>query len=309
MQNLRETRAGHELNVSYEESLPFFSSDEATELGRALVASGLGVKDKRNNLRKQRSYGDRGVRKWVTDWRGPKALPVARRVRALGERIAAHLGCDPFEYCALQSYKPEDDYRMGMRAHTDSEQDPLSPIVGITIFPRDPSATRPLNMVSGERLTKDRVTRGPVDLAHGSLYAIWPPTNAWWMHALPDHVEPRISLTFRRVPRDANGGPVPDLRLGHRPRSSGTKRASENPVRDNDDSRAKQSKKLMDAYFLKSPPKAAAPGPPLPGLRPSPPPPSPSPPPVEDPAPAKRDSAIIDLTGEDTIDLTNSPDD
>ena len=166
MQNLRETRAGHELNVSYEESLPFFSSDEATELGRALVASGLGVKDKRNNLRKQRSYGDRGVRKWVTDWRGPKALPVARRVRALGERIAAHLGCDPFEYCALQSYKPEDDYRRGMRAHTDSEQDPLSPIVGITIFPRDPSATRPLNMVSGERLTKDRVTRGPVDLAH-----------------------------------------------------------------------------------------------------------------------------------------------
>ena len=154
-----------------------------------------------------------------------------QQIWLIGERIVRLLGLPkPFDYAVVQIYKVDDEldrilrddyeakvaaatregrappergrsYRKGIGAHTDEEQDPSSPIVCLSLY-ANPQHSRPLTIKPSKHY---RGAGGPVEiedieLADGSLYALMPPTNEWWMHELKHRAaQTRVSITFRRA--------------------------------------------------------------------------------------------------------------
>ena len=201
-QRLQDARDGHALDVLYVKD--FIQRNEATALFKALTAAkadggeGLGVLGPRGGLHRSFCVGLRDGR--VFDLRPWDSTSTCIALYDYGVKIARHLGlARDFDYCVVQIFKDVKGHKTGMAAHTDDEQADHSPSVGLSLF-EDPAATRPLDMVSGERLKAHRVAHR-VELAHGSLYALLPPTNDWWRHALPKRVATRVSITYRRAPR------------------------------------------------------------------------------------------------------------
>ena len=201
-QRLQDARDGHALDVLYDKQ--FLQPNEATALLNALTAAkadggeGLGVLGPRGGLHRSFCVGLRdGVCYDLRPWHSSGTCAA---LYDYGVKIARHLGLDrDFDYCVVQLFKDVKGHKTGMAAHTDDEQSDISPIVGLSLF-EEPAATRPLDLVSGERLKKDRVAHR-IDLAHGSIYSLLPPTNSWWKHALPKRVATRVSITYRRAPR------------------------------------------------------------------------------------------------------------
>ena len=201
-QRLQDVRVGHALDVLYVKD--FLQPNEATALFKALTAAkadggeGLGVLGPRGGLHRSFCVGLRdGVCYDLRPWHSSGTCAA---LYDIGARIARHLGLDrDFDYCVVQIFKDAKGHKTGMSAHIDSEQADHSPIVGLSLF-EDLAATRPLTLVSGERLKKDRVSHD-IELHHGSCYALLPPTNSWWKHALKPRVATRVSITYRRAPR------------------------------------------------------------------------------------------------------------
>ena len=201
-QRLQDVRDTHALDVLYVKD--FLQPNEATALFKALTAAkadggeGLGVLGPRGGLHRSFCVGLRdGVCYDLRPWHSSGTCAA---LYDYGVKIARHLGLDrDFDYCVVQVFKDAKGHKTGMAAHTDDEQSDISPIVGLSLF-EEPAATRPLDLVSGERLKAHRVAHR-LDLAHGSLYALLPPTNSWWKHALPKRVATRVSITYRRAPR------------------------------------------------------------------------------------------------------------
>lgn len=149
---------------------------------------GLGVIGPRRGLHESFCAGmGEGERLWDSD----EASPTLREVWLLAERIKEHLGLDAsFDYAVIQVYKAEGTYRKGIRPHTDSEQHRDMPIVGLSLFP-DPAQQRPLTTSLPGKASQD------VELHHGSIYVLRPPTNDKWKHSLKERKQTRVSITFR----------------------------------------------------------------------------------------------------------------
>lgn len=74
-----------------------------------------------------------------------------------------------------------------IKPHRDKEINPDTMIFGLSL-----GATRKLELRRGNTIHR-------INLSHGSLYVLLPPTNDYWSHAIPpgDVDEVRFSITFR----------------------------------------------------------------------------------------------------------------
>lgn len=139
--------------------------------------------------RQKYTFGDSGLKYVIYFSNGVKSyetvpwanLPVLLELKERLEKVVGHT----FTTCVVQRYPKG---RVGIKRHRDKEMKPGTTIVGLSV-----GATRYLELSMGDRVYN-------IDLPHGSVYILRPPTNDWWAHAIPpdDTVSGvRYSLTFR----------------------------------------------------------------------------------------------------------------
>lgn len=96
-----------------------------------------------------------------------------------------------FNFCAILRYEHGGIF---IQKHKDKEMLNGTTICGISV-----GDTRKFQLSSPYNLKRDPVC---LELTHGSIYLMYPPTNSYWSHEiLPDeHKGMRYSLTFRNIP-------------------------------------------------------------------------------------------------------------
>ncbi len=94
---------------------------------------------------------------------------------------------ETYNYCVIQRYP---DGHSGIKPHRDKELIYGSSICGISL-----GATRILQMTYFDK-------KIDIELSHGSLYILKPPTNDYWAHSIikdENCHDCRLSLTFRKI--------------------------------------------------------------------------------------------------------------
>ena len=131
------------------------------------------------------SYRYSGLQETPLPWREP--------LLSLRHHLEAHLGV-PFNSLLLNRYRHGQD-RMGWHADDEPELAPNHPIASLSL-----GATRALRFrpraggAGGEAFA--------IELRHGDLLVMHPPTQTHWQHALPPRQkvrEERLNLTFRLI--------------------------------------------------------------------------------------------------------------
>ncbi|XP_049721810.1 DNA oxidative demethylase ALKBH2 isoform X1 [Elephas maximus indicus] len=147
--------------------------------------------------RKQATYGDAGVTYSFSGLTlSPKPwIPVLERVRDRVSQLTGHT----FNFVLVNRYKDGRDH-IGEHRDDERELDPRIPIASVSFGAcrdfffrhKDSRGKRPSQRVDMVRL----------QLAHGSLLLMKPPTNTHWYHSLPVRkkiLAPRVNLTFRKI--------------------------------------------------------------------------------------------------------------
>ncbi|XP_006870565.1 PREDICTED: alpha-ketoglutarate-dependent dioxygenase alkB homolog 2 [Chrysochloris asiatica] len=147
--------------------------------------------------RKQATYGDAGVTYTFSGLTlSPKPwIPVLERIR---ERVSQVTG-QIFNFVLVNRYRDGCDH---IGEHRDDERElaPRSPIASVSF-----GACRDFFFRHKDSRGKSPSRRMDVlrlQLAHGSLLLMKPPTNTHWYHSLPVRkkvLAPRVNLTFRKV--------------------------------------------------------------------------------------------------------------
>ncbi|KAM6166208.1 DNA oxidative demethylase ALKBH2 isoform 1-T2 [Erethizon dorsatum] len=150
-----------------------------------------------NVPRKQATYGDAGLTYTFSGLTlSPKPwIPVLEHVR---DRVSGVTG-QTFNFVLVNRYKDGCDH---IGEHRDDERElaPGSPIASVSF-----GACRDFFFRHKDSRGKNpcrRVEVVRVQLAHGSLLMMNPPTNTHWYHSLPVRkkvLAPRVNLTFRRI--------------------------------------------------------------------------------------------------------------
>lgn len=150
-----------------------------------------------NVPRKQATYGDAGLTYTFSGLvLSPKPwIPVLERVR---DRVFGVTG-QTFNFVLINRYKDGSDH---IGEHRDDERElaPGSPIASVSF-----GACRDFFFRHKESRGKNprrKVEAVRVQLAHGSLLMMNPPTNTHWYHSLPVRkkvLAPRVNLTFRKI--------------------------------------------------------------------------------------------------------------
>lgn len=188
MESIREK----DLNVSYNEV--FYESEMADQIFEELYK--LSYKDIQVKIgskwyspfRKVCAFSDDGLSYKFsgTSIKGDEWTPLILRMK---EDVETKVGFQ-FNYVLVTLYE---NGHSKISAHMDNEQDldPDSPIAALSF-----GAKR--NLIF-HRNGFQSVT---LPVTHGSLYVMNPPTNKMWKHSIPAEpgvLEPRISLTFRKI--------------------------------------------------------------------------------------------------------------
>lgn len=92
-----------------------------------------------------------------------------------------------YTYCIIQRYPS----KVGIGMHRDKEMQPGSIIAGISLGASRTFTFQPSYYVKTQATS--------LELKHGSLYLINPPTNDYWAHQIEKQDGIRVSLTFRTV--------------------------------------------------------------------------------------------------------------
>ncbi|XP_010597211.3 DNA oxidative demethylase ALKBH2 isoform X2 [Loxodonta africana] len=122
-------------------------------------------------------------------------IPVLERVRDRVSQLTGHT----FNFVLVNRYKDGRDH-IGEHRDDERELDPRIPIASVSFGAcrdfffrhKDSRGKRPSQRVDMVRL----------QLAHGSLLLMKPPTNTHWYHSLPVRkkiLAPRVNLTFRKI--------------------------------------------------------------------------------------------------------------
>ena len=147
------------------------------------------------------SYSFSGITMPANPW-----IPL---VSSLRDHVGEALGGEAFNFVLVNRYQDGSDH---MGEHRDNERELVqtAPIASL-------SFGQPRDFVLHHRDSRGRRGRGgggggssgcvagdPVklELGHGSLLVMCPPTNSMWFHSLPVRrraLHPRINLTFRRM--------------------------------------------------------------------------------------------------------------
>uniref|UniRef100_A0A3P9QGC7 DNA oxidative demethylase ALKBH2 n=1 Tax=Poecilia reticulata TaxID=8081 RepID=A0A3P9QGC7_POERE len=153
-----------------------------------------------NIPRKQATYGNTGltytysgVRRLASPW-----TPTLEYIR---NAVTDSTG-QQFNFVLINRYKDGQDH-MGEHRDDEKELDPSCPIASVSL-----GAAR--DFIFRHRDTRGKRSSRQIDpvkleLAHGSLLLMNPPTNTFWYHSLPVRkkvLSPRINLTFRRILED-----------------------------------------------------------------------------------------------------------
>ena len=145
-----------------------------------------------------RSYSFSGITMPANPW-----IPL---VSSLRNHVGEALGGETFNFVLVNRYRDGSDH---MGEHRDNEQELVqtAPIASL-------SFGQPRDFVLRHRDSRGRRGGGggssgcvggesvKLELGHGSLLVMCPPTNSMWFHSLPVRrraLHPRINLTFRRM--------------------------------------------------------------------------------------------------------------
>ena len=129
-------------------------------------------------------------------------LPWTPTLQALRPRVEAAAGT-AFNSVLLNLYRSGDD-SMGWHADDEPELGPAPVIASVSL-----GAARTFQLKHRQDRGQPRID---LELAHGSLLVMYPPTQSHWLHGVPKRRRgepgPRINLTFRHVvptPRKGSG--------------------------------------------------------------------------------------------------------
>ncbi|CAL1616029.1 unnamed protein product [Knipowitschia caucasica] len=150
-----------------------------------------------NIPRKQATYGDAGL---AYTYSGVKrfACPWTPTLEHIREATTKSTG-QTFNFVLVNRYKDGLDH-MGEHRDDEKELDPLCPIASLSF-----GAVRDFifrHKDSRGKNSQQYIEPVKLELAHGSLLLMNPPTNTYWYHSLPIRKKvttPRINLTFRRI--------------------------------------------------------------------------------------------------------------
>ncbi|CAD0196560.1 unnamed protein product [Chrysodeixis includens] len=148
--------------------------------------------------RQQVAYGDPGITYTYSGTTVP-ALPWPEPVLALRDFLVALKGIK-YDFVLVNKYKNGIDH-MGEHRDNEPELDPTAPIASISF---GQERTFVLKHRDARKPGKDKKPIPPVklELEHGSILLMNPPTNEIWYHSLPTRKKllgARINLTFRKM--------------------------------------------------------------------------------------------------------------
>ncbi|XP_073944504.1 DNA oxidative demethylase ALKBH2-like [Choristoneura fumiferana] len=148
--------------------------------------------------RQQVAYGDAGVTYRYSGKTIP-ALPWPAPVLALRDFLETIKGIK-YEFVLVNKYRNGNDH-MGEHRDNEPELDPDYPIASISFGQERPFV---LKHKDARKAGPDKKPIPPVkiDLEHGSILFMNPPTNEIWYHSLPTRKKllgVRINLTFRKM--------------------------------------------------------------------------------------------------------------
>ncbi|KAM6964958.1 DNA oxidative demethylase ALKBH2 [Aplochiton taeniatus] len=157
-----------------------------------------------NIPRKQATYGDAGV-----TYTYSKVTQVAKTwtptMAYVRDAVTKATG-QPFNFVLINRYKDGKDH-MGEHRDDERELDPLCPIASVSLGAARDFIFRHKE-ARGKRFRR-QIEPVKLELGHGSLLLMNPPTNTHWYHSLPARKKlglPRINLTFRRILQDGKKG-------------------------------------------------------------------------------------------------------
>uniref|UniRef100_A0A3P8VI60 DNA oxidative demethylase ALKBH2 n=1 Tax=Cynoglossus semilaevis TaxID=244447 RepID=A0A3P8VI60_CYNSE len=150
-----------------------------------------------NIPRKQATYGDVGVT-YTYSGVTRSACPWTPTLESIRDAVNNVTG-QTFNFVLVNRYKDGQDH---MSEHRDDEKelDPRCPIASVSLGAARDFVFRHRGARGKQGCRQIEPVR--LELTHGSLLLMNPPTNTFWYHALPVRKKvllPRINLTFRRI--------------------------------------------------------------------------------------------------------------
>ncbi|XP_072288790.1 DNA oxidative demethylase ALKBH2 [Eucyclogobius newberryi] len=150
-----------------------------------------------NIPRKQATYGNAGL---AYTYSGVKrfACPWTPTLEHIRETVTKTTG-QTFNFVLVNRYKDGLDH-MGEHRDDEKELDPLCPIASVSLGAARDFIFR--HRDSRGKHSHRNIEPVKLELSHGSLLLMNPPTNTFWYHSLPIRKKvtmPRINLTFRRI--------------------------------------------------------------------------------------------------------------
>ncbi|KAI5625288.1 DNA oxidative demethylase ALKBH2, partial [Silurus asotus] len=149
--------------------------------------------------RKQATYGDEGL---VYSFSGVHLAarvwtPTLEYIRNAVTGATGHT----FNFVLINRYKDGQDH-IGEHRDDERELDPSCPIASVSLGAARDFVFR--HKDARKEPKKCQIEPVKLELAHGSLLLMNPPTNTYWYHSLPVRRKvktTRINLTFRRIVR------------------------------------------------------------------------------------------------------------
>ncbi|XP_060926745.1 DNA oxidative demethylase ALKBH2 isoform X2 [Limanda limanda] len=154
-----------------------------------------------NIPRKQATHGDAGL---TYTYSGVKrsACPWTPTLESIRDAVTKTTG-QTFNFVLVNRYKDGQDH-MGEHRDDEKELDPLCPIASVSLGAARDFIFRHRD-ARGKQSSR-QIEPVKLELTHGSLLLMNPPTNTFWYHSLPVRKRvllPRINLTFRRIGLDS----------------------------------------------------------------------------------------------------------
>lgn len=152
--------------------------------------------------RRQAAFGDRGL-SYSFSGNTVQANPWTPLVSSLKDHVERAIG-EIFNFVLVNRYKNGLDY-IGEHRDDERELDRTAPIASLSFGQVRDFVLRHKDTRGGKKRAGSQTSRTDlvkVELGHGSLLVMWPPTNSVWYHSLPVRrraMHPRINLTFRRM--------------------------------------------------------------------------------------------------------------
>ncbi|KAJ8005669.1 hypothetical protein DPEC_G00120330 [Dallia pectoralis] len=153
-----------------------------------------------NVPRKLATYGDIGLT-YTYSGVSHQANPWTPTLGCIRDAVTEATG-QAFNFVLINRYKDGRDH-MGEHRDDERELDPLCPIASVSLGAHRDFVFR--HHEARGKWHRRQIDPVKLELAHGSLLLMNPPTNTHWYHSLPARrrvLTPRINLTFRRILQD-----------------------------------------------------------------------------------------------------------